>query len=124
MTTTTTTATAAPKVICTECRHDNEPERIYCHNCGERLDRSGVRTQKKSDSAEEARRRLAKMLGPPNQLRRNFFARRKLFLAAARRAALAGTRCQPAVPRPTKTLPPQTNLDLENSPPSPQPVLQ
>ena len=113
MTTTTTTVTAAPKVICTECRHDNEPERIYCHNCGERLDRSGVRTQKKSDSAEEARRRLAKMLGPPNQLRRNFFATSKLVLAAAATAVLVEIALPPDVPAPTKTAPQQIDLELE-----------
>src|SRR5438270_14011358 len=105
MTTTTTTATAGPKVVCTECRHDNEPERIYCHNCGERHDRSGVRTQKKSDSAEEARRRLAKMLVPPNQLRRHFFATSKLALTAAATAVLVEIALTPDVPAPTNTAP-------------------
>ncbi len=26
--------------ICPDCQHENEPERIYCHSCGARLDRS------------------------------------------------------------------------------------
>jgi hypothetical protein len=30
------------KLVCSDCRHENEPERIYCHNCGARLDRSAV----------------------------------------------------------------------------------
>ena len=30
------------KLVCPDCRHENEPERIYCHNCGARLDRSGA----------------------------------------------------------------------------------
>ena len=28
------------KLICPECQHENEPERMYCHSCGARLDRS------------------------------------------------------------------------------------
>jgi hypothetical protein len=28
------------KLICPDCQHENEPERIYCHSCGARLDRS------------------------------------------------------------------------------------
>jgi hypothetical protein len=27
-------------LICSDCQHENEPERIYCHSCGARLDRS------------------------------------------------------------------------------------
>lgn len=112
--TTTTTATAAAKVICTECRRENEAERIYCHNCGERLDRSGVVTQKKSNSAEDARRRLEKMMGPPNQLRQNFFATSKLVLAAAAAAVLVEIALPPDVPAPTKTAPQQIDLELES----------
>lgn len=29
-------------IKCTECGHDNEKQRIYCHNCGARLDRTEV----------------------------------------------------------------------------------
>lgn len=43
-----TTTTAMTKLVCAECRHENEAERIYCHNCGECLDRSAVSTQKKA----------------------------------------------------------------------------
>jgi len=112
--TTTTTAAPAKKVTCTECRHENEAERIYCHNCGERLDRSGIASQKKSSSSEEARRRLEKMMGPPNQLRRNFFATSKLVLAAAGVAALVQIMLPPDVPAPTKTGPQQIDLELES----------
>ena len=28
------------KLICPDCQHENEPERIYCHSCGARLNRS------------------------------------------------------------------------------------
>ena len=76
------------KLVCTECRHENEAERIYCHNCGERLDRSAVSAQKKAQDPQEVHRRLQKMLGPPNMARRNFFTVSKLALAAAVVAAL------------------------------------
>lgn len=29
-------------IPCTKCDYNNEPQRIYCHNCGEKLDRSKV----------------------------------------------------------------------------------
>ncbi len=29
-------------IKCTECEHENEPQRVYCHNCGARLDRSSL----------------------------------------------------------------------------------
>ena len=28
------------KLTCVECGYENEPERVYCHNCGVKLDRS------------------------------------------------------------------------------------
>jgi hypothetical protein len=108
--------TTMTKLVCAECRHENEAERIYCHNCGERLDRSVVAAQKKGqDPQEEARRRLQKMLGPPNQTRRNFFAISKLALAAAVVAALVEIALPPDLPAPTKTAPTQVDLDLENA---------
>jgi hypothetical protein len=112
MTTTTTTMT---KVVCGECRHENEAERIYCHNCGERLDRSGVPAKQKAQDPQEAHRRLQKMLGPPNRTRQNFFAISKLALAAAVVAALVEIASPPELPAPTKNFPPQIDLDLENA---------
>ena len=37
----TTTAT----IICPDCRNENEFERIYCHDCGAKLDRSRVKKE-------------------------------------------------------------------------------
>ena len=28
------------KLVCKQCNFENEPERVYCHNCGAKLDRS------------------------------------------------------------------------------------
>lgn len=111
----TTTTTEMTKLVCAECRHENEAERIYCHNCGERLDRSVVTGKKKTQDPQEAHRRLQKMLGPPNMTRRNFFTVSKLALAAAVVAALVEIALPPELPAPTKAVPPQVDLDLENA---------
>jgi hypothetical protein len=107
--------TTMTKVVCGECRHENEAERIYCHNCGERLDRSGVVSQQKAADPQEAHRRLQKMLGPPNRARQNFFAISKLALAAAALAVLVEIALPPELPAPTKSVAPQIDLDLENA---------
>jgi hypothetical protein len=109
-----TTTTTTKKLTCTECQHENEAERIYCHNCGERLDRSAVAAHKKSHDSEEALRHLQKMMGPPSQVRRNFFAASKLILGAAVVAAVVEIALPPELPAPTKTAPQQIDLDLEN----------
>jgi hypothetical protein len=115
MTSTTTTPTTVPKVICAECRHENEGERIYCHNCGERLDRSVVIAKKKGQDPQDERRRLQKMMEGPSKSRQNFFAVSKLALAAAVAAALVEIAMPPEVPAPTKATPQQIDLDLENA---------
>jgi len=112
MTTTTTTMT---KIVCGECRHENEAERIYCHNCGERLDRSAAAAQKPMVDPTETHRRLQKMLGPPSRVRHNFFAVSKLVLAAIAAAALVQMALPPELPAPTKIVSPQIDLDLENA---------
>ncbi len=99
------TTTAMTKLVCAECRHENEAERIYCHNCGERLDRSAVSAQKKAQDPQEVHRRLQKMLGPPNMARRHFFTVSKLALAAAVVAALVEIALPPELPAPTKAVP-------------------
>lgn len=54
------------KLTCPDCQHENEPERIYCHNCGARLDRAGLAKDKVDQKApeEEARQHLKKMFSP------------------------------------------------------------
>ncbi len=47
------------KLICPECRHENEIARIYCHECGARLDRSKVaKTGAQAEEPKETQRRL------------------------------------------------------------------
>jgi hypothetical protein len=55
------------KLICTACQHENEVERVYCHNCGEKLDRSLLPktdiTKPSEDKAKTARQ-VKKMMNP------------------------------------------------------------
>ena len=44
-------------LICPECQHANEPERIYCHNCGARLDRSKLLIEKAAHAPTEVQER-------------------------------------------------------------------
>src|SRR5438105_12657506 len=104
----------ATRIACSECRHENEPERLYCHNCGARLDRSGATQEKTAHDPRESHRRLQKMLAPPNQFRRNFFNVSKLVLAAAAVAAVVQIALPPDVPAPSKALPSQIDLEVEN----------
>ena len=116
------TTTTMTKLVCGECRHENEAERIYCHNCGERLDRSAAAARKPMVDPTETHRRLQKMLEPPSRVRHNFFAVSKLVLAAVAAAALVEMALPPELPAPTKIVSPQIDLDLENAHLRPSPL--
>src|SRR5436305_15033329 len=60
--TTTTTAATTTKLLCPECRRENEPERIYCHACGTRLDRAAVRFKK--EPIQDTHNRVKRMFDP------------------------------------------------------------
>ncbi len=51
---------------CEQCGYLNEPERVYCHNCGAKLDRSLLPKveEKKQEGPEKARKRIEKMTNP------------------------------------------------------------
>lgn len=115
MTTTTTATEKGPKLICPECRRENEAARIFCHDCGQRLDRSAIAAEKKPQTAEDERKRLQRMMEGPSKLRQNFFAVSKLALAAVVAAALVEMALPPDLPAPTKTPAPQMDLELENA---------
>lgn len=103
------------KLICPECRHENESERIYCHSCGARLDRAAAGLRK--DDPTETRRRVKKLFDPQRaKFRLLFFTVSKLVLGACALAAVIQMILPPDVPPPTKTemLGSQIRLDLEN----------
>ncbi|MGI8956167.1 MAG: hypothetical protein ACR2II_04535 [Chthoniobacterales bacterium] len=54
------------RLKCRDCQHENEPERIYCHNCGARLDRTGPAKEKieEGPTKERTRQHPPKMFSP------------------------------------------------------------
>ncbi|HEX8076374.1 MAG TPA: zinc ribbon domain-containing protein [Chthoniobacterales bacterium] len=107
------------KLICPECRRENEPERIYCHDCGARLDRTALaKVAPKTDDAKETHRRLRTLLDPQRaKMRKLFFRTSKMILGALLTAAIVQMVLPPDVPARPKPgeFPPQINLDLENA---------
>lgn len=60
-------ATSTQTLTCTKCGYVNEPERVYCHNCGEKLDRSILPKDddtKTHEKIEKARRRVKRLTNP------------------------------------------------------------
>ncbi len=54
-------------LICSGCKHQNEQERVYCHNCGEKLDRTvlpKVEEEKDYEKPEQTQKRVKKMMDP------------------------------------------------------------
>jgi hypothetical protein len=106
-------------LICPECRRENEAERIYCHDCGARLDRTALaKNAPKGEDVKETQRRLRTMLDPQRaKMRHLFFKTSKVILGAFALAAAIQMILPPDVPPRGKTgdFPPQINLDLENA---------
>jgi hypothetical protein len=107
------------KLICPECRRENEAERIYCHDCGARLDRTALaKAAPKGEDVKETQRRLRTMLDPGRaKMRLLFFKTSKVILGAFVLAAVIQMILPPDVPARPKSgeFPPQINLDLENA---------
>lgn len=107
------------KLICPECRHENEPERIYCHDCGAKLDRSKLsKDAPKEEQPEDTHKRLKSMFNPQGvKLRQNFFLISKVVLGALVTAAVIQMLLTPVLPPRTKGvgLASQVGMDLENA---------
>ena len=94
-------------------------ERIFCHNCGARLERASVigETEQVEDP-KKTHKRLQKMFDPQRgKLRRNFFFISKLILGACILAGIVEMVSAPEVPPARKTigLPAEINFDLEKA---------
>jgi len=119
--------TAMPiQLTCPECQRENEAERIYCHDCGARLDRSALANRKtaKIETAEELHKRMRGMFSQRRlKARLLVFKTVKILFAAGVAAALVEILIPPDVPPPVKmeTLPPQINMSLETLTESKQP---
>ena len=113
-----TAATTTITLTCPECRHENEIERIYCHSCGARLDRSALSARKmpKTEAPEEIQKRLQGIFNQRKaRIRSALLKALKLTLAAGVAAALAEMLIPPDVPpkKNSDNLPPQISMDLE-----------
>jgi hypothetical protein len=78
-------------LTCEKCFHQNEKERVYCHNCGEKLDRSVLpkpEEEKEYEKPEETQKRVKKLMDPHRGwLRRDA----KIFLQVVVFAAVVAT---------------------------------
>src|ERR1043166_2552981 len=110
-----TPPTTETKVLCPECRHENEPERIYCHECGTRLDRSAVRFKK--EPLEDTHKRVKRMFNPTRaKLQAWLSATSKLICGAGAVAVIIAMFSPPELPPPTKStvLASSIRFDLES----------
>lgn len=114
MTTTTTPAKTSTKVLCPECRRENEPERVYCHDCGTRLDRSAVLVKK--EPIEDTHKRVKRMFDPQRaKMRALAVSVTKMLLGAGLLAVVVDMFLPPDVPPPSKNqlLISSLRIDLE-----------
>lgn len=53
-------------LVCKQCGYENESQRVYCHNCGAKLDRSVLpeEARKPEESPDAVRRRVRKFANP------------------------------------------------------------
>lgn len=96
-----TTTPTATRILCSECRHENEQERIYCHECGMRLDRSAVRVKK--EPIDDTRKRVKRMFNPRGvRIKALCLTIIRLITAAGITAVLVEIFLPPNVPPPPK----------------------
>lgn len=93
-----------PKLICPACNHANEVERVYCHNCGEKLDRSLLPVFTETATDEDRTKERKKIKGMMNPNRLNWLRTIKVFvlielLAAAVAAGYLAVQVPEGVPQ-------------------------
>ncbi len=117
--------TTTTKLICPECHRENEAERIYCHSCGARLDRSDVAVRNSQEAVDETRQRVRELFDPQRaKLRASFFKLSKLVLGACAVATIVQMMLPPDVPAPIKTelVASRIRFELENAATRHQPI--
>ena len=106
-------------VACPECQRENEPERIYCHDCGAKLDRSSLaKIAPKIEDPKQTQKRLKNLVDPNRlRLRLMFFQVSKLLLGACLVAGLIEMFLPPEnLPEKQKNVElQQLNLELEKA---------
>jgi len=115
MTTTTSTTTSTTKLLCPECRRENEPERVYCHDCGARLDRTAVRVKK--EPIQDTHKRVKRMFDPQRaKLKALGLTATRVIFGAGFAALVLDIVLPPDVPAPSKNqvLVSSLRFDLES----------
>ena len=122
---------SGPTLTCSQCNFANEAERVYCHNCGAKLDRSLLPKAEESDqeSLEKTRKRVKKMTNPGGpDVMRELKALANCIVYGAATALIIGIVREPdGVPskKPTEIEPRMIGTELAEAAESPQPrVLQ
>lgn len=105
------------KLICPDCQHENETERIYCHSCGARLDRTKLAPTAVAlgDSDIKTQKHLKKLLqGGQGDAKRAAVKLAKVVLGAVCLAALIVMLLPPDLPPAIKnyTFAPMINMDM------------
>lgn len=105
------------KLICPDCQHENESERIYCHNCGARLDRSKLVPSAATlgDPDVQTQKHLKKLFqGGRGNFKRAALKLAKVVLGAVCLAALIVMALPADLPPPSKnyTFAPMINMDM------------
>jgi hypothetical protein len=108
-------ASPSPTLTCKQCNYANEPERVYCHNCGAKLDRSLLPKEpakNTKETAEQSRKRVRKLVNPT----RGFFTNWHRGLLNVLASAISVAAVIQMVRPPAGIPPVPTKDDLLNSP--------
>jgi hypothetical protein len=113
---------------CKQCGYVNEPERVYCHNCGSKLDRSILPREENltRETPDKARKRIQKMTNPQtDHIKREIVTFVKtMFWAATAALLIQLVRAPDNVPTVSKeALPRMISSDMMDATESPQPHL-
>ncbi len=113
-------------LICPDCQHENEVERIYCHSCGARLDRTAVKPKTAGEPTEERTRQHLKKMFSPNRgkVKHLAFQFAKMLLGAFCLAAVIVMLLPPDLPAAPKSysFAPLINMDMVSALSSRQPA--
>jgi hypothetical protein len=117
--------TTTTKLVCTDCNHENEEERIYCHQCGARLDRSALipRKSDREKAAAEAQKHLQKMFDPKRGRTKRAVSKLSRFVLGSVCCAALVLMFLPAeMPKPpsSDSFAPMINMDLVSATSTPQ----
>jgi hypothetical protein len=100
------------KLNCKECGYQNEPERVYCHNCGVKLDRSMLPREAEKTERNQLRKRVKKMTNPKSGFFAGFW---RTLISTVIWAALVAALIQ--IVRPPENVPKMPESTFVDAPP-------